>query len=113
MNAGGHNMQKEIKVTDYIRNMAESAFEYYYNDEEKGAPLLVMHMQALNFLKNFGLEISKNLIMAFDELKEEYDEEYYKALFLLYKNMTNENATTFIGALKGLVAHEERNEEVS
>lgn len=101
-------MQKEIKVVDYIRNMAESIAEYYYDDEEQTFPRMVIYAQALVFLKTFGLEISTNVIKAYDEIDCEYSEEYYRAVFVLYKNMTNGNVTAFIDELKSLVAKEER-----
>lgn len=103
-------MQKEIEVVDYIRNMVDATVEYYYSAEEKRTPIVVMHKHAFNFLKNFGIEISRNMIKAFNCEEQEHGEEYYKALFLLYSNMTNEDATAFIGALKGFVAREERKE---
>lgn len=106
-------MQKEIRVVDYILNMTDVMGEYLYENGEESLPLNYIHAQALIFFKTFGLEISTDIVKAFNQLEENYTEEYYKALFLLYRGMTNGNATAFMGALQGYIAKENKNKEVS
>lgn len=94
-------MQREINVSQYLKIMARTV-EEYCRDENDEILKGCIQAQAYIFFEVFGLEISTNLVDAYDNSykEKEYDEKYYKSLFLLCKYMKNEDVTVFINVLR-------------
>lgn len=95
-------MQKTITVNDYLKRMESVLKKLYYTDSSKRICEDVIKIQALMFLNIFGEEISENLVnLSYDkDIEVEGRDEYFKALFHLYKYMHEYDANIFIECLE-------------
>lgn len=98
-------MQKEVKVVDYLSEVAMSLTETYRNSS---IPTSTLEAHARIFFNTFGIQTVESLVAAYDE-KPESSEEAYKCLFILFKEIKNANAEYFIEFLRrGLKAMQEQ-----
>lgn len=104
-------MQKEVKVAEYLKVMTRALKLYCHKKECSGISKYYIQAQAYIFFDVFGLEITNNLVEAYDNIDKKYDEESYKCLFLLCKNMEQEESNVFIATLRSCCY--ELDEEVS
>lgn len=96
-------MQKEININEYLEAMTMALANHCYDDETERITGGVIESQAYIFFEIFGKNISKNLVdlSSGSDLEVEGKEEYFKALFCLYKNMIRCDANLFLQCLKG------------
>lgn len=95
LQTGGHNMQKEIEVADYLKEVAMTLSEIFSNDVLPA----IIEANAHIFFNTFGSQTVEMLVGAYDE-KPDQPEEAYKCLFVLFKKMGNENAEYFVEILR-------------
>jgi len=98
MHTGGHNMQKEIKVSDYLKELGKRWREAYRN---KPVTVENIYVNANVFYEIFGADIAERIIKI-NESQKEGTEEEYKVLFILYKEMGNDLAERFISELSNI-----------
>lgn len=93
--------QKTITINEYLKTMGRVFKKLYYTDSSKRVCEDVIKIQSLMFFRIFGEEISNNLVdLAYDkDIEVEGKDEYFKALFYLYKYMLEYDANVFIECL--------------
>lgn len=96
-------MQKEININEYLEAMTMALANHCYDDETERITGGVIESQAYIFFEIFGKNISKNLVdlSSGSDLEVEGKEEYFKALFHLYKYMVKCDANLFLQCLRG------------
>lgn len=95
-------MQKTITINEYLKTMERVLKKLYYTDSSKRICEDVIKIESLMFFKIFGEEISNNLVdLAYDkDIEVKGKDEYFKALFHLYKYMLEYDANVFIECLE-------------
>lgn len=91
-------VRREVEMLKYLVDMAGSLNIHCFNGKLERAKPEAITMSAALFYKVFGGEISEKLIGAYESVKgtEEYEADYYKAVVVLERSLTNSGAKQFI-----------------